>query len=72
MEKFAALLDELVYVQSRNGKLALLEAYFRDTPDPDRGWALAVLTDGLPFSFPVRRILGHIIARRFEPELYRL
>ncbi|EJU08990.1 ATP-dependent DNA ligase, partial [Sphingomonas sp. LH128] len=44
MEHFAALLDALVYTRSRNAKLKLLADYLRDTPDPDRGWALAALT----------------------------
>ena len=46
--------------------------YFRATPDPDRGWALAALTDGLPFSFPLRRTLVDMMARRMDPELFRL
>ena len=46
--------------------------YFRTTPDPDRGWALAALTDGLPFSFPLRRTLVDMMARRMDPELFRL
>lgn len=46
MEEFAALLDALVYTTSRNRKLALIAAYLRAAPDPDRGWALAALTDG--------------------------
>ena len=58
MQSFAALLDRLVYTPGRNAKLRLMTDYFARTPDPDRGWALAVLTDGLPFRFPVRRILG--------------
>lgn len=49
MRAFAALLDRLVYTPSRNGKLRLLADYFRRTPDPDRGWALAALTGGLDF-----------------------
>ena len=49
MKSFAALLDRLVYTPSRNGKLRLLADYFRRTPDPDRGWALAALTGGLDF-----------------------
>lgn len=49
MKSFAALLDRLVYTPSRNGKLRLLSDYFRRTPDPDRGWALAALTGGLDF-----------------------
>ena len=46
--------------------------YFRTAPDPDRGWALAALTDGLPFSFPLRRTLTDMMARRMDPELFRL
>lgn len=49
MKDFAALLDRLVYTPSRNGKLRLLADYFRRTPDPDRGWALAALTGDLDF-----------------------
>ncbi len=72
MQKFARLLDDLTHTQSRNRKLALLSAYFSDTPDPDRGWALAALTDGLPFSLPLRRILPELLSRTVDPELYRL
>ena len=49
MKSFAALLDRLLYTPSRNGKLRLLADYFRRTPDPDRGWALAALTGSLDF-----------------------
>ncbi len=49
MKAFAALLDRLVYTPSRNAKLRLLADYFRRTPDPDRGWALAALTGSLNF-----------------------
>jgi ATP-dependent DNA ligase len=72
MKAFAHLLDRLSYSPSRNAKLRLLRDYFRSTPDPDRGWALAVLTDGLPFSFPLRRTLMEMMARRMDPELFRL
>ena len=49
MKRFADLLDRLAYTPSRNAKLRLLADYFAATPDPDRGWALAALTDGLFF-----------------------
>ncbi len=49
-----------------------MTAYFRATPDPDRGWALAALTDGLPFSFPVRRTLAALMDKRLDAELLRL
>ncbi len=72
MEKFAALLEDLVYVPSRNGKLARLESYFRSTPDPDRGWALAALTDGLPLRLPLRRAIAALMAERTDPYLFQL
>ncbi len=72
MKAFAELLDRLVYTPGRNAKVRLLQEYLRSVPDPDRGWALAALTDGLPFAFPVRRTLAGLMAPRIDDELYRL
>jgi len=72
MERFSELLNRLVTASQRNAKLRLLGAYFRETPDPDRGWALAALTDGLPLSFPMRRVLGEILEPHVDPVLYGL
>ena len=72
MKAFAALLDRLVYSPGRNTKLQLMQDYFRSTPDPDRGWALAALTDGLPFTFPVRRTIMELMDQRLDAELFRL
>ena len=72
MKAFAELLDRISYSASRNAKLRILVNYLRATPDPDRGWALAALTGGLPFSFPLRRTLAAIMQRRSDPELFRL
>lgn len=72
MKRFAALLDRLVYTPQRTAKLRLISAYLRETPDPDRGYALAALTDGLPVSLPVRRALTEIMDRRFDADLYRM
>ena len=47
MKAFCALLDALAFQSSRNGKLQLLCDYFATTPDPDRGYALAVLASAL-------------------------
>lgn len=72
MKAFATLLDRLSYTPARNGKLALMADYFRTAPDPDRGYALAALTDGLPFSFPVRQTVIELAATHIDPELFRL
>lgn len=72
MELFAALLDQLVITPSRNRKMALLVDYFHAAPDPDRGWALAVLTDQVPVRLPLRRVLLDLMAERVDPVLYKL
>jgi DNA ligase-1 len=72
MEPFALLLDTLSTTPSRNGKLALLTEYFRSAPDPDRGFALAALTDGLFPRLPLRRSLATLLETRVDPVLYTL
>ena len=47
MRAFSTLLDRLVYTRSRNTKLELIARYLKQTPDPDRGWAMAALTGEL-------------------------
>jgi DNA ligase-1 len=72
VKAFAALLDRLAYTPSRNDKLRLLADFFAETPDPDRGFALAALTDGLFFRLPVRRILTELLGPRVDPVLFDL
>ncbi|HET6322240.1 MAG TPA: cisplatin damage response ATP-dependent DNA ligase [Hyphomicrobium sp.] len=72
MQRFANLLDALTTTPSRNGKLALLVEYFRAAPDPDRGYALAALTDGLFPRLPLRRAIGELMADKIDPVLYQL
>ena len=72
MEQFAALIDALVYTSSRNGKLALIADYLRATPDPDRGWALAALTDGLDFPAVKSSAIRTLMKDRVDPVLWTL
>ena len=72
MERFAALLDSLVYTRSRNGKLGLIADYLRSTPDPDRGWALAALTDGLSFPAVKPSTVRNLLMERVDPVLFAL
>jgi DNA ligase-1 len=72
MQAFALLLDTLTTTPSRKGKLALLVDYFRNAPDPDRGFALAALTDGLFPRLPLRRSLAMLLETRVDPVLYAL
>src|SRR5882762_8909749 len=72
MNRFAALLDRLAYEPSRNAKLRLLTDYFRATPDPDRGYALAAITGALSFRHAKPGIIRALIAERTEPMLFEL
>ena len=72
MNRFAALLDRLAYEPGRNAKLRLLTDYFRTTPDPDRGYALAAITGALSFRHAKPGLIRALIAERTDPTLFAL
>lgn len=72
MNRFAALLDRLSYEPSRNAKLRLIVDYFRAAPDPDRGYALAALTEALHFRHAKPKLIKTLIAERVDPHLFAL
>src|SRR2546423_15648385 len=72
MNRFAALLDRLAYEPSRNAKLRLLTEYFREMPDPERGYALAAITGALSFRHAKPGIIRALIAERADPVLFEL
>ena len=72
MNRFAELLDRLAYEPGRNNKLRLITAYFRETPDPDRGYALAALTGALSFKHAKPGLIRDLIAARTDPVLFAL
>jgi DNA ligase-1 len=72
MNRFAELLDRLAYEPGRNAKLRLITDYFRDTPDPDRGYALAAMTGVLSFRNAKPALLRQLIAERTDPQLFAL
>jgi DNA ligase-1 len=72
MNRFAELLDRLAYEPGRNNKLRLMTDYFRGTPDPDRGWALAALTGTLSFRHAKPGVVRALIAERTDPVLFDL
>ena len=71
MKRFAELLDRLSYTAGRNAKLKLLSDYFREAPDPDRGWALAALTGRLDFTAAKPAMIRGLIEERVDPTLFR-
>lgn len=72
MRSFAHLLDRLVLTPSRNAKLQLLKYYFTKTPDPDRGIALAALTDRLDIASIKPALLRSMMAERMDEMLFKL
>src|SRR6185312_2944629 len=62
----------LSYEPGRNAKLRLIEAYLRETPDPERGWALAALTGALTFKHAKAGMIRALIAERTDPVLFAL
>jgi DNA ligase-1 len=72
MNRFAELLDRLAYEPGRNNKLRLITAYFREVPDPDRGYALAALTGALSFKHAKPGLIRDLITDRTDPVLFAL
>jgi DNA ligase 1 len=72
MKAFANLIDRLVYTRSRNAKLALIADYLCTAPDPDRGWAMAALTEVLDFRAVKAAMARALLATRVDEELARL
>ena len=69
MNRFAELLDGLLFTPSRNGKLRLMQEYFANQPDPERGWALAALTGELVFAEAKPNQVRALAMARVDPVL---
>ncbi|MBM3533349.1 MAG: cisplatin damage response ATP-dependent DNA ligase [Alphaproteobacteria bacterium] len=72
MKAFSRLLAGLLYTPARNSKLRLLRAYLAETPDPDRGYALAALTGTLAFAEAKPAAVREVARRRVDPVLFDL
>ena len=67
MRAFARLLDRLSLTQGRNAKLVLVRDFLKETPDPDRGWALASLTGALSFDAAKPAAIRRAVEARMDP-----
>jgi DNA ligase 1 len=72
MQAFASLLDKLTLTPSRNAKLQLLQDYFRATPDPDRGYALAAIAGDLSLRTVKPALMRRLISEQVDPILFNL
>jgi len=69
---FADLLDDLYFTNSNLAKEAILTAYLRTAPDPDRGWALAAIGGTLSFDLFKRNLVKTLMEERMDPYLFQL
>jgi DNA ligase-1 len=67
---FSHLLDRLSLTASRNAKLTLVRDFLRETPDPDRGWALAALTGELSFQAAKPAAIRRAVEARMDATLF--
>ncbi|PZP38501.1 MAG: ATP-dependent DNA ligase [Pseudomonas fluorescens] len=72
MENFAALLDRLYFTHGNLAKAELLLAYLKETPDPERGYAVAILAGALTFDLFKRHTIREVTEERIDPHLLAL
>ncbi|RYE55204.1 MAG: hypothetical protein EOP20_10700, partial [Hyphomicrobiales bacterium] len=72
MKEFAQLLELLALTPSRNRKIEALKDYFVRTPDPDRGFALAILTGALTFKNVKPAVLREVVTAEVDPALFAM
>jgi len=72
MKRFAALLETLILTPSRNAKIDAMVSYFSETPDPDRGYALAAITRDLTLKNLKASGLRALITGRVDPDLFAM
>ena len=72
MRAFASLLERLAFTPARNAKLRLLRHYLEQTPDPDRGYALAALTGDLKLRTVTPGLLRGLMVERVDEQLFAL
>ena len=72
MRGFANLLEKLILTPSRKAKIEALVDYFCNTPDPDRGYALAAITRDLTMKNLKPSALRALVTERVDPELFAM
>jgi DNA ligase-1 len=72
MEKFADLLNRIYFTYSHLGKTRLLHLFFAQTPDPERGYALAIMAGTLEFPTFKRALIKELLEDKIDPILFEL
>lgn len=72
MREFSKLLDTLYFISATSSKTAHLIEYLKNTPDPERGWAIAALAGTLKLDVFKRALIKKVVTERVDPVLYDL
>ena len=72
MEAFSNLLEQLYYTAGTKAKAQLIADYIANTPDPDRGWAIAAMAGTLRFDFFKRNTVKKLITEHTDPALFAM
>lgn len=72
MKKFAQLLNQLYFTYSHLDKIELIHQFFRTTPDPERGYALAIMANTLDFPTFKRALIRELVKDKTDPVLFEL
>ena len=72
MEAFSQLLEQLYFTAGNKAKAQLIADYIANTPDPDRGWAIAAIAGTLRFDFFKRNTVKKLITERTDPALFAM
>ena len=72
MKRFSQLLTTLILKNSRNDKISVMSEYFKNSPDPDRGYALGALTGTLSISGIKPNFLRTLVTERVNQELFNM
>jgi DNA ligase-1 len=72
MRAFAALLERLYYTYATGNKERILSDYLKSTPDPDRGYALAIIGGTLELPHFKRGMVRDLINARVDPVLVEM
>ncbi|MEL7443815.1 MAG: ATP-dependent DNA ligase, partial [Pseudomonadota bacterium] len=72
MKAFSNLLEQLYYTSGNKAKAQLIADYIANTPDPDRGWAIAAMAGTLRFDFFKRNTVKKLITEHTDSALFAM
>ncbi|STX29831.1 Putative DNA ligase-like protein Rv0938/MT0965 [Legionella beliardensis] len=72
MKKFAQLLSTLYFTYSHLDKMTVIQQFFKETADPERGYALAIMANTLVFPTFKRSLIKELMQEKVDPVLFEL